>query len=261
MRGHSRSHDERKPYSLPLLWLSLASRASNSCTRAANNARSSRACSYPARRRAFSAFSAAFSSSSVIRPYYAYTASPPKQSPFGDSGGAVGIRAPGPPPGTAPAHPVAPEDAPPLAARHLDAARVGGVRQRSERPLGLRVGIGCLQLAGPFVGRLAGGGPLHQRADRAALTLGEPWRATRTGLDAQAVDSPVSEGLPPFAHRLRVAAECLAGLARPQTVPTADHQLGVQDPIGRRRGTGGHFAHPARVGGVDVSERGTVLRQ
>src|SRR5260370_27362093 len=77
MRGHSRSHDERKPYSLPLLWLSLASRASNSCTRAANPARCSRACSYPSRRRAFSAFSAAFSSSSVMRPYYAYTTSPP----------------------------------------------------------------------------------------------------------------------------------------------------------------------------------------
>ena len=65
---------------LLLVWRSLARRASNSCTRAANTARCSRAGSYPSRRRAFSAFSAAFSSSSVMRPCYAYTASPPTPS-------------------------------------------------------------------------------------------------------------------------------------------------------------------------------------
>src|SRR5258706_9824973 len=42
MRGNSRSHDERKPYSLPLLWLSLARWASSSRTRASSTVTCSR---------------------------------------------------------------------------------------------------------------------------------------------------------------------------------------------------------------------------
>ena len=83
----------------------------------------------------------------------------------------IRILARGPQSRMAPAHAFAAEDAPHLAAGHLDAPprRCGG--QRIERPLRLCLRVRRRQFAGQFVGRLAWWGQFDEGENRAALLL------------------------------------------------------------------------------------------
>jgi hypothetical protein len=105
-----------------------------------------------------------------------------------------------------PAHAFLLEDAPHLAAGHLDAVLAGHGGQRIQRPLHVSLRIRYRQLTGEFIRGLAGRREPDQIEDGAAFLRGQPRSAAAARLHSQAVEAAVIEGLEPLPYGLRMAA-------------------------------------------------------
>jgi hypothetical protein len=105
--------------------------------------------------------------------------------------------------------------------------------------------------SGQFVGWLAWWRQFDECENRAALLLGQPGPATRTGLHAQSIHALGVEGAQAIPDRLRMAAEFVRDLARAEPVPAASDHLGVHDPVGGRVNTVGELAHLALLERVE----------
>jgi hypothetical protein len=163
--------------------------------------------------------------------------------------GEVGVGAGRPRAGPPPAHPFADEDAADLAAAHLDALGLGGLRQRVQGPVRRRLGVrGRTQPLAALVqapGRLGAG----QGDDLAALGLGQPPGQARAGQVGQPVQ-PVGivEAVQPLVHRLGVAAEPVGEFGDAGAVPACGDDAGALDQAGRRMPSSGQLAQGVFLG-------------
>jgi hypothetical protein len=133
-----------------------------------------------------------------------------------------------------PAHALFAQDAAHLAAPNLDALRLGGGRQRIERPVRDVPTLATGRSEGPVgIGEQSprwGAG--DQGTHGAAFGLGEAWLAPTARLHAQSVEPALVKGMEPLAHGLRMAAQLLSDGSRAQAIPTAHNHPRMPHPIG-----------------------------
>lgn len=157
-----------------------------------------------------------------------------------------------------PAHALATEDAPHLAAGDLDATLLGCGSEGIERPFWLGVWIWCFELAGQRVGGLARWRQFDQGEYGAALELGEARLAASARQHPQPVESLRIEGVQAVAHRFRMTAECVGDLAGALAIPAARDHLGVDDSVGGRVDAVGQLPNMALFVGVQWRASGQM---